>query len=244
MTNDGLLFKITANDGTTVLLIYYADLKGPQGEDGAAVNIDDTGTSATKVWSSQKTHNMLDKGIYFALDEPTENDGVYTYTRLTLGNINTNVPIQQDDLIISFDATDISNIKSANMWQITDASDPDTLTVALVGSVGGGKQLYQHCITLIISGTKRYISLNIISDSATPFTYDTLNTYLADKGFNSNNVVYSASGTYYESGYGIRIVYGVYGSTEIGVVGTTVSDGLKDSITISGASITDTVITI
>ena len=172
ITQDGLKFKITGGDETNLLLEFYCSIQGPQGEQGpsgAELEIDDTGTSATKVWSSQKVASELAQA---------------------------------------------------------------------------GKTYYQHCITLIITGTKRYISLNILTDSATPFTYDTLNTYLADKGFNSNSVVYSASGTYYENGYGIRIVYGVYGSTEIGVVGTTVSDGLKDYITISGATITDTVITL
>lgn len=109
-------------------------------------------------------------------------------------------------------------------------------------AVGGGSQKYQHCITLIISGTKRFISLNVINDDSTPFTYNTLKTYLSGKGFDNSNVVYSASGTYYESGYGLRIVYGVFGSTEINVVGTTIDAGLRDYISIAGATITDTVI--
>lgn len=172
ITQDGLKFKITGGDETNLLLEFYADLKGPQGEtgpSGAELEIDDSGTSAAKVWSSEKVSNELAQA---------------------------------------------------------------------------GKTYYQHTITLIITETKRYISLIVINDSATPFTYDTLNTYLSDKGFNSSNVVYSANGTYYESGYGIRMVYGVFGSTEINAVGTVVDSGLKDTISISGATIIDTVITL
>ena len=63
MTSDGLLFSITGGDDTNLLLEYYADLKGPQGEDGAAVNIDDSSTSATKVWSSSKTNSYVNSRI-------------------------------------------------------------------------------------------------------------------------------------------------------------------------------------
>ena len=51
LTQDGLKFKITGGDDTNLLLEYYADLKGPQGEDGAALNIDDNSVSQTKVWT-------------------------------------------------------------------------------------------------------------------------------------------------------------------------------------------------
>lgn len=63
MTEDGLLFRIDGNDGTTLLLTYYADLKGPQGETGPSGDptalIDDTGTANNKCWSSNKTNTML-----------------------------------------------------------------------------------------------------------------------------------------------------------------------------------------
>ena len=63
MTEDGLLFRIDGNDGTTLLLTYYADLKGPQGETGSSGDptllIDDNGTANNKCWSSQKTNNEI-----------------------------------------------------------------------------------------------------------------------------------------------------------------------------------------
>lgn len=238
MTTDGLLFKITANDGTTVLLIYYADLKGPQGPAGSDLYIDDTTIVNNKVWSSQKTHNTLDKGIYFALDEPTENDGVYTYTRLTLANINTNVPIQQDDLIISFDATDISNIKSANMWKVEDSSDPDTLTVSLVGAVGGGKQLYQHNITCIFSTVKLLIT--ITNDSNTQLNASSILQWLKEKGFRNDNYqgIYYNEAKYINSGSynGCQITYN--SDTSLGYMLFT---GTGSAVTLGDFTITDQV---
>lgn len=62
ITQDGLKFKITGGDETNLLLEFYSDLKGPQGEQGpsgADLEIDDSGTSATKVWSSQKVSQEL-----------------------------------------------------------------------------------------------------------------------------------------------------------------------------------------
>ena len=58
----GNMFSITGGDETTLLITFYASIKGPQGEQGesgAELEIDDTGTSATKVWSSQKTSQEL-----------------------------------------------------------------------------------------------------------------------------------------------------------------------------------------
>lgn len=58
----GNMFSITGGDETTLLITFYASIKGPQGEQGesgAELEIDDTGTSATKVWSSQKVSQEL-----------------------------------------------------------------------------------------------------------------------------------------------------------------------------------------
>lgn len=53
----GNLFSITGGDEDSLLLDFYCSIRGPQGEtgpSGAELEIDDSGTSATKVWSSQK----------------------------------------------------------------------------------------------------------------------------------------------------------------------------------------------
>ena len=58
----GNLFNITGGDEDNLLLYYYATIKGEQGEQGpsgAELEIDDSGTSATKVWSSQKVSTEL-----------------------------------------------------------------------------------------------------------------------------------------------------------------------------------------
>ena len=62
ITQDGLKFKITGGDETNFLLEFYCSIQGPQGEQGpsgAELEIDDTGTSATKVWSSEKVASEL-----------------------------------------------------------------------------------------------------------------------------------------------------------------------------------------
>lgn len=58
----GNLFNITGGDENSLLLEFYCNIKGPQGEtgpSGAELEIDDTGTSASKVWSSQKVAQEL-----------------------------------------------------------------------------------------------------------------------------------------------------------------------------------------
>ena len=200
MTNDGLLFKITANDGTTVLLIYYADLKGPQGESGAAVNIDDTGTAVDKCWSSNKTNNQIntevakakDKGIYWTSTLPTPVDGTYTYAKLDLSNINSDIPFKSGDLIIYVDTTDPSNPVVSKMLQMDDVSDPDYVTAIAIGDIGGGKTLYQH--NLHLSGTNIEIYCQLVNDSSTAFsTLLSLSQWLYSKGF------YYASSPHYRN---------------------------------------------
>lgn len=58
----GNLFSITGGDEDSLLLDFYCSIQGPQGEtgpSGATLEIDDSGTSATKVWSSQKVASEL-----------------------------------------------------------------------------------------------------------------------------------------------------------------------------------------
>lgn len=66
MTQDGLKFKITGGDDTNLLLMFYADLKGPQGEEGPegpsvdpTVLIDDGSVAENKTWSSDKISTEL-----------------------------------------------------------------------------------------------------------------------------------------------------------------------------------------
>ena len=200
MTNDGLLFKITANDGTTVLLIYYADLKGPQGEtgpSGAEVQIDDTGTSATKVWSSQKTSDKIDlisdKGIYYTTVQPTLDNGVYLLDVSDLGNNNTYTWQKYGDLIIYVDGND----NPTELWKCVGLNGThDVMTVEKVAEFGGGKQLYQHNITITsnyYNGSGLYnitANITIFNDSNTQFTKETLKQWLIDKNFSTYTLNY------------------------------------------------------
>lgn len=81
ITQDGLKFKITGGDESNLLLEFYCSIQGPQGEtgpSGAELEIDDSGTSATKVWSSQKVSqelanagsNTYRHNLYFTHDSP------------------------------------------------------------------------------------------------------------------------------------------------------------------------------
>lgn len=71
ITEDGLLFSITGGDDTNLLLAFYSDLKGPQGEEGPegpggdpSALIDDNSESDTKTWSSQKIASVLPASQY------------------------------------------------------------------------------------------------------------------------------------------------------------------------------------
>ena len=173
---NGLLFKITANDGTTTTLQYYSDLKGPQGEDGAAVNIDDSITSLTKVWSSMKTNNeitgliddtapnaskvwssskvssLLSDGIYWTASEPTLVGSEYQISGdIYCGEdiINpSGTPGLTDNVLKEGDmiAYVDNDGKIASIWYYISGSSPKV--VAKVGDIGGGKQLYQHNIVI------------------------------------------------------------------------------------------------
>lgn len=66
MTQDGLKFKINGGDDTNLLIEYYADLKGPQGEEGPegpggdpTTLIDDNSVSESKTWSSDKINDEV-----------------------------------------------------------------------------------------------------------------------------------------------------------------------------------------
>ena len=132
-----------------------------------------------------------DKGMYYALEEPTENDDVFTYSNLTIANINTDIPLKVGDLIMSFDATDLTDIKSANMWKIDEIGD-DSVEVVLVGKVGGGggKQLYQHNIVIDDNNANNNQSGSclIINDSNEKIdTQAKLIAYLSSKGLTSTS---------------------------------------------------------
>ena len=202
MTEDGLLFKITGNDGDNVLLQFYADLKGPQGEtgpSGASLEIDDTGTSATKVWSSQKTNSKIelisDKGIYYTLVQPTLDGDVYKLNVSDLGNDNTYTWQKYGDLIIYIDG----NGNPTELWKCVGLNGTHTvMTVEKIADYSKGKQLYQHNI-VIGTTTSKWLMFSITNDSNIEFTISSLWNYFTSKGI-----------TEFEKGQG---VFGVWSGT-------------------------------
>ena len=165
----GSLFKITGGDDDSLLIEFYTSLRGPQGEDGAAVNIDDNTTSATKCWSSQKvnseladiSNNGLDKGVYYTNTQPTDDT---TISSSALLNKNGYVPIQVNDLIIYING----NNNPTSIYKVYSISGT-TITVVKLGdyaSGGGHKVLrvYSEAINEVPDEYKWYVSASDIND--------------------------------------------------------------------------------
>ena len=213
----GLLFKITGGDETSLLITYYSDLRGPQGESGAAVNIDDTGTSLTKVWSSKKVSDTIDlirdKGIYYTLVQPTLDNGEYILNVSDLGNNNTYTWQKYGDLIIYIDG----NGNPTELWKCVSLNGThDIMTVEKIADYAKGKQLYQHNVSIKLydnnmQQTDFVISFKINNADSEAFNYtkfktlilDTLgensqrtidNGFFAVNGFYQNNANYKIEG--------------------------------------------------
>ena len=227
MTSDGLLFKITGNDGTTLLLTYYSDLKGPQGEAGAAVSIDDNSTSNSKTWSSYKINSamqsdlnyaMLNYTIFYTSTEPTLNGDYYE--------------IEKDDILnpqglsnIQYAAKALIYLNSSNeperIYSIKDMSETSPYTIRLVyRGTFKGKSLFVHNIRLYSSNTFIDCYVRIINSSETQFDKAALRSWLNTNHFVYNNTptdsnFYQATGAKTTGGgnptysiYGIARIYG------------------------------------
>lgn len=191
ITQDGLKFKITGGDDTNLLLEFYANLKGPQGESGAALNIDDNTTSLTKVWSSSKTNNEISGLIR---DDITSNFNTWSsdqQTRLLSSGIAWTTTDKDGDDQISLDNIYIGNrtaaestsiikvpmlkvsdvivyvdgdLKAKTLYRVASISS-GVATVSKVCDFGGGSKSYQHNIYVYGSntsgGTTRYINVSI-----------------------------------------------------------------------------------
>ena len=206
ITEDGLLFNITGGDEDNLLLAYYSDLKGPQGETGPggdpASLIDDNTISQEKTWSSYLIDyankiNMTRAHTFFTSATPTD-DGTYYY----------------------FDKDDLSNPSGLDreayvgraLFQLDSdgivttaytVSDFDTDTRVLKcikrAEFSSSKQLYAHyiaCEGLILSNLTSFM-LTIIDDNPLPFvlyynyvegTNRPLAKWLYDNGYTSPNV--------------------------------------------------------
>ena len=208
MTSDGLLFKITGNDGTTLLLTYYSDLKGPQGADGASISLDDSGTSQTKAWSSYKTNQEI--GAIINDSTPGNNS---TYSSNKINELKTNGFYYTTESLIVNDSTTVLktnlsypagiDLKVGDLIFDTTNSilgiitQVDTTSVDINGIVKiGGKQLYEHNIDVKFSNNSQ-MSLHYTDDSSTPINSILLITsFLTDNGFTSGSAYFTGvSGT-------------------------------------------------
>jgi len=246
MTSDGLLFSITGGDDTNLLLEYYADLKGPQGESGAAVNIDDSTTSATKVWSSQKTNNSLDKGIFTTMVEPTDLGGGAEY-RLDYEDapiLTSGIHVKENDLILYIDG----DSKVKYLYSVSAVYE-EYVYLFKQGEIGGSTT-YLHLINITRTDNSTGFTLTIESTSNTPFTISSLLSWLTDKGIvvdlneaNYNQKVYPVSGGYSSGGVVTGAIYGINNRSDTINVYAIKTGGI-DATTIVGTNlrIVDTVI--
>lgn len=167
MSDDGLLFAITGNDGTNLLISYYADLKGPQGEPGAALNIDDSTTSATKVWSSQKTNLEISKskepGNYITNSAPTSLGGDSYYIAITdivniqnaqfkAGDIVTYINSGVPDSVYKVTSSDLSGVTTDKIGEFSQGGTAVNYEmIQLSYFVANSKTLL--CVLLVPEGT-------------------------------------------------------------------------------------------
>lgn len=145
----GNMFNITGGDETTLLITFYANIQGPQGETGTP------GASSN------------DKGTYITHVEPTLDDDIYTLSTGNIDNVSSdNIPVQVNDLIIYID----SNDQPTSVYTVASISGT-TLTLSKQGDYAKGKQLYKHNI-FYSAGGSLHMTLTIICDTATAINGD------------------------------------------------------------------------
>lgn len=211
----GKKFKITGGDDDNLLIDFYTSYQGPQGESGVSA-IDDESTSATKVWSSQKVNNSLDKGIFTTMVEPTDLGGGLEY-RLDYEDapiLTSGIHVRVNDLIIYIDGDD----KAKSIYSVSAVYD-EYVYLAKQGDFGGEKT-YIHNIYAEGTYSSSYgqvrISITIENNDATPFTYDTLRQYLYNKGFTNGSKFYTnVSGITYNTNVWLTAV-GIFATSLTG----------------------------
>ena len=235
LTQDGLKFKITGGDDTNLLLEFYANLKGPQGEDGAAVNIDDNTTSLTKVWSSSKTANEIAGLIN---DSITSNINTWSSDQqtklLSSGIAWTTTDKDGDDQIslsdiyigarTAYESTSIikvpqlkvsdlivyvdGNLKAKTLYRVVSIAS-NIATVATVCEFSQGSQLYQHHIRWIEESSHPDANNNFwfICDSPTALSFAEIQAWLKDKGFIQTS---ATDKTHFYGGVSGTSYYGAY----------------------------------
>lgn len=236
MSEDGLLFAITGNDGTNLLISFYTDLKGPQGDTGSTGLTGPAGYSiryssedfvpGTTSYTKSNVHPtyQIKSGDFIVFANG------YIDLITTVGDSTINV---LEDGEVLLDIPGGINVVANPTLDGTEAS----LTGLEVGTtkykIDTGKQLYLHNIK-IVDGSGLICYCQIINDSNTAFTGLSLFNFLTNNGFNgtaskayqatgviSGNVIHSLSA----SGSDIWFGYGTAGTNKsYTVVGNNLSD--------------------
>lgn len=226
----GNLFKITGGDETNILIQFYSNLQGPQGEPGSALNIDDSTTSLTKVWSSQKTSNSLDKGIYYTTVEPELSGAIYLLEKIFLSNVSSTTNVKNKDILIY-----IHNGVPTKIYKITEASGAEMM-LELIGTysqgvnvvanptlegteaeltglqvgdtkykAGGGKKLYQYEISYRNTDSQILTNITfILSDELTDLA--SFRTWLTTNNHTATSNLFYINGGHYKG----NCAYAVY----------------------------------
>ena len=225
LTQDGLKFKITGGDDTNLLIEYYADLKGPQGEDGAALNIDDSVTSLTKVWSSKKTNDeinglidddallpettkawsiskissLLSSGVAWTTTDAV--GGVMSLSNVYIGADTVEDPtlpspkLKPKDIILY-----VNNDGACEKIYYVTAVTSNATSVTKMCDVGGGKTLYQYEIAYRNTDSQILINLNFtISDDLTDLS--DLRSWLTTNSHTSTSNLFYINGGHYKGNF-------------------------------------------
>jgi len=157
----GKLFKITGGDGTSLLLQFYSDFRGPQGEQGVQ------GLPGVQGYSLR----YIDDNYIV---------GTYTYALSDIANIN-NIIIGDQIVFTNFYVGKIINIDVDN----------DIIAIDEVAQfIPNKKYQHNIIIKYNRSGNDVYLNFQIINDDLTPFDRDTLKDYLHDNDFLDTNQKY------------------------------------------------------
>lgn len=168
--------------------------------EAGGVEIDDTTTALDKVWSSQKTSDLIsvnsDKGIYYTTVAPTESNGNYTLAVSNLANPNQYTQQFYNNLVLYIDSS--NNV--TELYKVTGVNgSKTTLTLSKVGNFGGGSSIPTITIeaTQMISQNQAQLTdeqISILNDNGfVAININGNNTYLMQTINNANAMMFSAS---------------------------------------------------
>lgn len=266
----GSLFAITGSDEDSLLISFYCSIRGPQGEDGAALNIDDTITSVNKVWSSKKTDDEI-KGLIdddALLPETTKtwsinkissllSSGVAWTTTdavggvMSLENIYIGADTVEDPTLSSpkLKPKDIvlyvNNEGACEKIYYVSSTTSNAASVTKMCDVGGGKQLYSHNIFYKTTDTVM-ASILIISDRSSAYDFSSFCSYLKSNGmtFGSNNLLPCSGVVYVSSNIKPLIGVSVNGDSELKFMYTDNANNLSNQYSTFATIFNDKVITL